>query len=86
MEAQLLQFPLFTDEEVDEHSPCPLGAELAASLPADLGALGEDELLEAAGAARRLASWGQARELAAIAELHQRRTQAEQAGDPTTGS
>ncbi|MEU8123377.1 DUF222 domain-containing protein [Spirillospora sp. NPDC049024] len=42
-----------------------------------LADLADDELLEVAKAARRHASWAQARELAAIAELHRRRTDAE---------
>ncbi len=46
-----------------------------------LADLADDELLEVAKAARRHASWAQARELAAIAELHRRRTVAEN-GEP----
>ncbi|WP_149264826.1 DUF222 domain-containing protein [Actinomadura sp. K4S16] len=42
-----------------------------------LADLADDELLEVAKAARRHASWAQARELASIAELHRRRTDAE---------
>ncbi|MEU5988446.1 DUF222 domain-containing protein [Spirillospora sp. NPDC047418] len=44
--------------------------------------LADDELLQFAAAARRQTSWAQARELAAIAELSRRRTDAETAGDP----
>ncbi|TDD60238.1 HNH endonuclease [Actinomadura darangshiensis] len=47
-----------------------------------LGDLADDELLEVARAARRRASWAQARELAAIAELHRRRIDAESEVDP----
>ncbi|WP_165978385.1 DUF222 domain-containing protein, partial [Actinomadura darangshiensis] len=44
--------------------------------------LADDELLDVARAARRRASWAQARELAAIAELHRRRIDAESDDDP----
>ncbi|TDD34780.1 DUF222 domain-containing protein [Actinomadura sp. KC06] len=43
--------------------------------------LTDDELLQVAAAARRQTSWAQARELAAIAELAQRRAQVEDADD-----
>nr|WP_275406723.1 HNH endonuclease signature motif containing protein [Actinomadura bangladeshensis] len=42
----------------------------------------DDELLQVAAAARRQTSWAQARELAAIAELAERRARAEADGDP----
>lgn len=63
----------------------PPGPQLAICLSGGkerLADLTDDELLQVAAAARRQTSWSQARELAAIAELHQRRTRAEADGDP----
>ncbi|MFA1545551.1 HNH endonuclease signature motif containing protein [Actinomadura chokoriensis] len=63
----------------------PPGPQLAICLSGGkerLADLTDDELLQVAAAARRQTSWAQARELAAIAELAQRRTQAEADGDP----
>ncbi|MFA1538756.1 DUF222 domain-containing protein [Actinomadura sp. DLS-62] len=63
----------------------PPGPQLAICLSGGkerLADLTDDELLQVAAAARRQTSWAQARELAAIAELTQRRTQAEADGDP----
>ncbi|TDD73674.1 DUF222 domain-containing protein, partial [Actinomadura darangshiensis] len=47
-----------------------------------LGGVSDDELLEVARVARRRTSWAQAQELAAIAELHRRRIDAEGDGEP----
>ncbi|TDC85021.1 HNH endonuclease signature motif containing protein [Actinomadura sp. 7K507] len=63
----------------------PPGPQLAICLSGGkerLADLTDDELLQVAAAARRQTSWAQARELAAIAELTQRRTSAEADGDP----
>ncbi|NEA21637.1 HNH endonuclease signature motif containing protein [Actinomadura bangladeshensis] len=63
----------------------PPGPQLAICLSGRkerLADLTDDELLQFAAAARRQTSWAQARELAAIAELSRRRTDAETAGDP----
>ncbi|WP_433467586.1 DUF222 domain-containing protein [Spirillospora sp. CA-128828] len=63
----------------------PPGPQLAICLSGGkerLADLTDDELLQVAAAARRQTSWAQARELAAIAELQQRRTGAEVDGDP----
>ncbi|MGP4025988.1 DUF222 domain-containing protein [Actinomadura sp. 3N407] len=63
----------------------PPGPQLAICLSGGkqrLADLTDDELLQVAAAARRQTSWAQARELAAIAELTQRRTAAEADGDP----
>ncbi|NVI91379.1 DUF222 domain-containing protein, partial [Actinomadura sp. BRA 177] len=63
----------------------PPGPQLAICLSGDksrLADLTDDELLQVAAAARRQTSWAQARELAAIAELTQRRTRAEADADP----
>jgi hypothetical protein len=81
MPAPALQLSMFT-QEPDDDALCLHGPELAASLPSDLDGLSDDELLTAATRARRLTSWAQERELAAIGELHRRRLQAEENGDP----
>ncbi|MFD0856886.1 hypothetical protein ACFQ07_31930 [Actinomadura adrarensis] len=81
MEARVVQLPMFMGE-AGENAPRPSGPELAASLPDGFDGLSEDELLAVAADARRLTSWAQARELAAVAELHRRRIQAEEDGDP----
>lgn len=63
----------------------PPGPQLAVCLSGGkerLADLTDEELLQVAKAARRQTSWAQARELAAIAELTQRRTADEDAGDP----
>ncbi|CNF30279.1 protein of uncharacterised function DUF222 [Mycobacterium tuberculosis] len=63
----------------------PPGPQLAICLSGRkerLADLTDDELLQFAAAARRQTSWAQARELAAVAELSRRRTDAETAGDP----
>ncbi|TMR35924.1 DUF222 domain-containing protein, partial [Actinomadura geliboluensis] len=63
----------------------PPGPQLAICLSGGkerLADLTDDELLQVAAAARRQTSWAQARELAAIAELTQRRARAEADGDP----
>ena len=63
----------------------PPGPQLAVCLSGGrerLADLTDDELLQVAAAARRQTSWAQARELAAIAELSRRRTDAEDEGDP----
>lgn len=63
----------------------PPGPQLAVCLSGGkerLADLTDDELLQVAAAARRQTSWAQARELAALAELSRRRTDAEDDGDP----
>jgi hypothetical protein len=80
MQGRVLQLSMFA-EESDEGSARMSGAECVASLPEDLDGLSDDELLAAAADARRLTSWAQARELAAVAELHRRRARAEES-DP----
>ncbi|CNE50190.1 13e12 repeat-containing protein [Mycobacterium tuberculosis] len=63
----------------------PPGPQLAICLSGGkerLADLTDDELLQVAAAARRQTSWAQARELAAIAELTQRRARAEADDDP----
>jgi hypothetical protein len=63
----------------------PPGPQLAVCLSGGkerLADLTDGELLQVASAARRQTSWAQARELAAIAELSRRRTDAEDGGDP----
>jgi hypothetical protein len=62
----------------------PPGPQLAVCLSGGkrhLAELTDTELLQVAAAARRQTSWAQARELAAIAELTERRTRAEADGD-----
>ncbi|WP_243722446.1 DUF222 domain-containing protein [Actinomadura sp. 7K507] len=71
--------------EWEDRAWFPPGPQLAICLSGGkqhLADLTDDELLQVAAAARRQTSWAQARELAAIAELTQRRTAAEKAGDP----
>jgi hypothetical protein len=80
MGAPVVQLSAFA-EEVGENASRSAGAELAASLPESLDGLSDDELLAAAADARRVTSWAQARELAAVAELHRRRLEAEEDGD-----
>ncbi|URM94910.1 HNH endonuclease [Actinomadura madurae] len=66
--------------EWEDRAWFPPGPQLAICLSGGkerLADLTDDELLQVAAAARRQTSWAQARELAAIAELHQRRTRAE---------
>ncbi|WP_083946448.1 DUF222 domain-containing protein [Actinomadura latina] len=63
----------------------PPGPQLAICLSGGkerLTDLTDGELLQVAAAARRQTSWAQARELAAIAELSRRRSEAEADGDP----
>ncbi|WP_245666510.1 HNH endonuclease signature motif containing protein [Actinomadura latina] len=63
----------------------PPGPQLAICLSGGkehLAELTDAELLQVAAAARRQTSWAQARELAAIAELTERRTRDEADGDP----
>jgi hypothetical protein len=68
--------------EENENVARPSVSELGAALPDDLPGLSDDELLTAAADARRLASWAQSRELAAIAELRRRRVQDDEGNDP----
>ncbi|WP_433477476.1 DUF222 domain-containing protein [Spirillospora sp. CA-142024] len=70
--------------EWEDRAWFPPGPQLAICLSGGkerLTDLTDDELLQVAAAARRQTSWAQARELAAIAELHQRRTRAEAEAD-----
>ena len=70
--------------EWEDRAWFPPGPQLAICLSGGkrhLADLTDDELLQVAAAARRQTSWAQARELAAIAELAQRRTAEEDAGD-----
>ncbi|TDD77976.1 DUF222 domain-containing protein, partial [Actinomadura darangshiensis] len=69
----------------EERARFQLGPPPSVHMPKQSGRLcnlADDELLDVARAARRRASWAQARELAAIAELHRRRIDAESDDDP----
>lgn len=71
--------------EWEDRAWFPPGPTLAVCLSGDKGTLADlsdTELLEMAAAARRQTSWAQAQELAAIAELSQRRSRDERDGDP----
>ena len=63
--------------EWEDRAWFPPGPQLAVCLSSGFDGLCDAELMELAAAARRQASWAQARELAAIAELSRRRTTAE---------
>jgi hypothetical protein len=76
---------LVVQREWDDREWFPPGPQLAICLSGGkerLADLTDDELLQVAAAARRQTSWAQARELAAIAELTQRRARAEADDDP----
>ncbi|WP_243714736.1 HNH endonuclease signature motif containing protein [Actinomadura bangladeshensis] len=76
---------LGSQREWEDREWFPPGPQLAICLSGGkerLADLTDDELLQVAAAARRQTSWAQARELAAIAELTQRRARAEADGDP----
>ncbi|XRQ12226.1 DUF222 domain-containing protein [Actinomadura welshii] len=76
---------VYRAKEWESRAWFPPGPQLAVCLSGGkqhLADLSDDELLQVAAAARRQTSWAQARELAAIAELAQRRTTAEDADEP----
>ncbi|MFD0856765.1 hypothetical protein ACFQ07_31320, partial [Actinomadura adrarensis] len=73
MQALIFHLSAPTEEADANAFRPPAGAEFAAALPEELHELSDDELLAVAADARRVASWAQARELAAISVLHRRR-------------